>query len=195
MGRQFWRPGNMLYPVPAVLVTSQDAAGRANIMTAAWTGNLSSDPVTVSVSIRPERYSHGLIRETGEFVLNLTTRKLAFATDYCGVRSGRDEDKFCALHLTKSPSGEVSVPSVAESPVSLECRVKDILPMGAHDVFIGEVLAVSVDEAYLDEAGRFDLAKAEPIAYCHGQYFCLGEPLGRFGYSVRKKKRGTDERL
>ncbi len=187
MGRQFWRPGNMLYPVPAVLVTSQDSSGRTNIMTAAWTGNLSSDPVTVSVSVRPERFTYGLIRETGEFVLNLTTKQLAFATDYCGVRSGRDEDKFSSLHLTRSPSKEVKVPGIAESPVCLECRVKDILPMGVHDVFIGEVLAVSVDEAYMDETGKFDLAKAEPIAYCHGQYFCLGEQIGKFGYSVRRK--------
>ena len=187
MGKQLWKAGNMLYPLPAVMVSTGDADGKYNIMTVAWTGTICSDPPMLYISVRKNRYSHQVLTQTGEFFVNLTTESTAFATDYCGVRSGRDEDKFSSLHLTRSPSKEVKVPGIAESPVCLECRVKDILPMGVHDVFIGEVLAVSVDEAYMDETGKFDLAKAEPIAYCHGQYFCLGEQIGKFGYSVRRK--------
>ena len=191
MARQYWRPSNMLYPVPAVMVSCADEEGRSNIMTAAWTGTICSDPVMVSVSIRPERYSHGLISRTGEFVINLTTEALAYAADYCGVRSGRDVDKFEYLHLTKVPSQKVGAPSIGESPVCLECVVTSVEKLGTHDLFIAKVVQVSVDEQYLDEKGRFMLEKAGLIAYVHGTYFSLGEELGTFGFSVRKKKRRT----
>ncbi len=188
MGKLAWKPSNLLAPLPAVLVSSADEEGRANLMTAAWAGTISSDPVMVSVSIRPERYSHDIIERTGEFVLNVTTEKLAFAADFCGVRSGRDMDKFARLGLTPSPSGKVRAPGVAESPVSLECRVTDILRLGAHDMFLGEVLQVDVDEDLMDDKGRLALEKAGLIAYVHGEYYALGERLGTFGWSVKKKK-------
>ena len=178
----------MLYPVPAVLVSCMDEEGRANIMTAAWAGTLCSDPVMVSVAIRPQRYSHDIIARTGEFVISLTTKDLCRAADFCGVRSGRDVDKFDYLHLTRLPSVHVAPPGVAESPVCLECRVTEIRPMGVHDLFIARVEGVSVDDAYLDEKGRLDLERADLIAYSHGEYFLLGRKLGKFGFSVQKKK-------
>lgn len=190
MARQIWKPSNMLYPVPAVMVSCADEEGRPNIMTAAWAGTVCSDPVMVSVSIRPSRFSYGIIRRTGEFVINLTDRKLVRAADFCGVRSGRDVDKFACLHLTPLPSRKVRAPGIAESPVCLECRVKKVLPLGTHDMFLAEVAAVSVDERYLDAGGRLDLRKADLAAYSHGEYFALGDRLGRFGFSVRKKRRG-----
>ena len=146
MAREYWRPANMLYPVPAVMVSCMNEEGKANIMTAAWAGTLCSDPVMVSVAIRPERYSHDIIERTGEFVLNLTTQELAFAADFCGVRSGRDVDKFQHLRLTRLPSKHVRAPGIAESPVSLECRVTEIRRLGVHDLFIAEVAGVSVDD-------------------------------------------------
>lgn len=159
--------------------------GRADVMTAAWTGNLCSDPVVISVSIRPGRYIHELIEESGEFVLNLTTRRMVRAVDYCGVRSGRDEDKFRTSGLTKSPSKYVRAPGIAESPVCLECRVETVLHPGSHDVYVARVLSCDVDARYLDKAGRLDLGKADLIAYSHGEYFALGEKLGKFGFSVK----------
>ncbi|MDY2945034.1 MAG: flavin reductase family protein [Lachnospiraceae bacterium] len=194
MGRQYWKPGNMLNPVPAVLISSMDEDGKTNIMTAAWTGNLCSDPVMVSVSIRPQRYSYGIIKKTGEFVLNLSNRALVRAVDYCGVKSGRDSDKFAELRLTRSPSRFVKAPGIGESPVSLECRVEKILPLGTHDVFIARVLSTDVDEQYLDEKGRFDLDRADLIAYSHGEYYALGEKLGKFGFSVKKPQRSHKAR-
>lgn len=187
MARQYWRPSNMLYPVPAVMISCADEEGRSNIMTAAWAGTICSDPVMVSVSIRPERYSHDVIARTGEFVINLTTEDLTFAADFCGVRSGRDVDKFEYLHLTKVPSQKVKAPSIGESPVCLECRVTRIENLGTHDLFIAEVVQVSVDEQYLDEKGRLLLEEAGLAAYVHGSYFALGDKLGTFGFSVRKK--------
>ena len=153
MARQYWRPSNMLYPVPPVMLSCADEEGRANIMTAAWAGTICSDPVMVSVSIRPERYSHDVIERTGEFVINLTTEKLTRAADYCGVRPCRDVDKFDHLHLTKVPSQKVKAPSIGESPVCLECVVTAVEKLGTHDLFIAKVVAVSVDEQYLDERG------------------------------------------
>ena len=185
--RAYWRPANLLYPVPAVMVTSQDEEGRANIMTAAWAGTVCSDPVMVSVSIRKSRYSHDIIERTGEFVMCLTTERLVRAADWCGVKSGRDVDKFAALRLTKLPSRCVAAPGIAESPVCLECRVRQILPLGSHDMFVGEVLSTDVDPKYLDEKGRLDLERAKLAAYSHGVYYGLGEALGTFGFSVRKK--------
>ena len=189
MAKQIWRPGNMIYPVPAVLVSCAGRDGKPNVMTAAWTGTVCSDPVMCYVSIRPERYSHHLIEETGEFVINLTTEKLAKATDLCGVKSGRDTDKFSLAHLTAQAAATVKAPLVAEAPVHLECRVTDIKKLGSHDMFLAEVSAVQVDEELLDEKGRMDLARAGLLAYAHGEYFRLGGKLGSFGYSVRKKRK------
>ena len=187
MARQNWRASNMLYPVPAVLVGCRDEEGRDNLMTAAWAGTICSDPVMVSVSIRKERYSHDIIENTGEFTISLTTTGLARATDYCGVRSGRDVDKFKEMKLTRLESAQIRAPGVAESPVVLECRVKQIARLGSHDMFVAEVVNVSVDERFLDGKGRLELEKADLIAYSHGEYFALGKKIGRFGYSVRKR--------
>ena len=179
----------MLYPLPAVMVSCAREGEKPNIITAAWVGTICSDPAMVSVSIRPERYSYQIIRETGEFVINLTTRSLARATDWCGVRSGRDHDKFREMGLTAVASERVAAPVVAESPVNIECRVRQILPLGSHDMFLAEVVGVQADEAYIDPAtGRFCLERADQIVYSHGEYFALGEALGHFGWSVRRKK-------
>lgn len=188
MGREEWRPGNMLYPLPAVMVSVADKEGKPNIITVAWAGTVCTNPPMVSISVRPERYSYHCIEETGEFVINLTTKKLTYATDYCGVRSGRDVDKFKEMHLTALPAKEVGAPLIGESPVCLECKVKQTLPLGSHTMFIAEVVSVSVDQAYMDENSRFHLDWADPIVYSHGIYYELGEALGKFGYSVAKKK-------
>lgn len=187
MGKQNWKPGNMLYPVPAVLVTVADAKGRPNIFTVAWAGTVCSDPPMVSISVRPERYSHQMIEETGEFVLNLTTRGLVFATDYCGVKSGRDTDKIKDMNLTLLPGDKVKAPLLKESPVNIECRVTQTLRLGTHDMYLAEVAAVHADEAYMDGQQRFSMEQAELIAYSHGGYYALGEKLGTFGYSVKKR--------
>ena len=188
----------MLYPVPAVLVGCRDENGKDNLMTAAWAGTICSDPVMVSVSIRKERYSHDIIEQTGEFTLSLTTNALAYATDYCGVRSGRDRDKFSDMKLTPLESSKISAPGVAESPVVLECRVSQILRLGSHDMFIAEVVNVSVDESYLSPGGKLELERADLIAYSHGEYYGLGKLAGTFGYSVRKTAKipaGTSQSL
>jgi flavin reductase (DIM6/NTAB) family NADH-FMN oxidoreductase RutF len=184
----------MLYPLPAVLVSVADGSGAQNIFTVAWTGTICSDPPMVSVSVRPERYSYHMIEETGEFVINLTTEKLAYATDYCGVKSGRDVDKWKEMKLTKIPGEHVKAPMIGESPVNLECRVTQKLELGSHHMFIAEVLAVHVDEKYLDKDGRFRLDEADPLVYSHGRYFGVGKELGTFGYSVRKKAEKTTKR-
>ena len=187
MGKQLCKPGNMLYPLPVVLVSAASASGEKNVFTVAWTGTICSDPAMVSISVRPQRYSYQMIRETGEFVINLTTEKLAFATDYCGVKSGRDIDKWKEMHLTPVPAQTVGAPLIAESPVNIECKVTSVQELGSHDMFLANVTAVHADEAYLDENGKFDLAKADPIVYSHGTYYTIGKQLGTFGYSVRKK--------
>lgn len=187
MSKQIWKPGNMLYPLPVVLVSVAGAAGERNLFTVAWTGTVCSDPPMVSISVRKQRHSHGMIGETGEFVINLTTEKLAFATDYCGVKSGRDVDKWKEMKLTPVPAPHVKAPLLEESPVNLECKVTEVRELGSHDMFLAEVVCVHADEAYMDEKGRFDLAKADPIVYSHGTYYTMGRPLGTFGYSVRKK--------
>lgn len=188
MGKQVWKPGNMLYPLPAVMVSCQRKDEKPNIITVAWAGTVCSDPAMVSVSIRPERYSYDIIRETGEFIINLTTRRLAAAADYCGVRSGRDVDKFEEMHLTPVPSQKIAAPGILESPVNIECKVKQILQLGSHDMFLAEVVGVNVTEECLDEKGRLLLNETGLVAYSHGRYFSLGECVGTFGYSVRKKK-------
>ena len=191
MGKINFKPGNMLYPLPVVMVSSADKDGNPNIITIAWTGTICSDPAMVSISVRKERYSHKLISESGEFVINLTTEDLAFATDYCGVKSGRDVDKFKEMNLTPLKADIVSAPLIAKSPVNLECKVTEVKELGTHDMFLAEVVAVHVDDAYMNENNKFELGKAEPIAYSHGEYYQLGELLGTFGYSVKKKKHET----
>ena len=187
MAKETWKPGNMLYPVPAVMVSCQRPTEKPNIITVAWAGTVCTNPPMLSISVRPERYSHGIIAETGEFVVNLVTKDLVCATDYCGVKSGRDVDKFDAMHLTPLNLPQVSAPGIAESPVNIACKVSQILHLGSHDMFIAEVVAVNVDESLLDKKGTLHLEKAELVSYSHGQYYALGEHLGRFGYSVKKK--------
>lgn len=189
MAKQNWRPGNQLYPLPVVMVSCGDTPDNYNIITVAWAGTICSDPAMVSISIRPERHSYEIIKRTGEFVINLTTEELAFATDWCGVKSGKETNKWEAMHLTPIPCKEVLVPAIAQSPISIECKVKQIIPLGTHDMFIAEVVNVIADEKYLDNTDRFDLAKAKPICYSHGKYYAVGKELGRFGFSVMKKKK------
>lgn len=190
MKKQHWRAGNMLYPLPAVMVSCGREGEKPNIITLAWVGTVCSDPAMVSISVRPERYSYDIIRETGEFVINLTTKKLAYATDYCGVKSGRDVDKFAQLHLTPGKAQRLkTAPTILESPVNIECRVTEVKELGSHHMFLAEVLGVTVDEEYLDEKGKFELNQTGLLAYSHGEYFTLGEKCGSFGYSVRKKRK------
>ena len=177
----------MLYPLPVVMVSVADRDGRPNIITVAWAGTVCTNPPMLSISVRPERYSYPILKETGEFVVNLTTRELAFATDYCGVKSGRDVDKFKELGLTPLKAEHVGAPLIAESPVNIECKVREVLPLGSHHMFLADVVAVHADEKYMDEKHKFHLEKAEPIVYSHGAYLVCGEQLGTFGYSVRKK--------
>lgn len=184
--KQVWRAGTMLNPVPAVLVSCGNA-DRNNLFTVAWTGTICSDPAMLSISVRPCRYSYGLIKESMEFTVNLTTADMARATDYCGVRSGRDQDKWAACSLTRAPGVAVACPCVAESPVSIECRVRDIMHLGTHDLFIAEVLDVLADDAYIDPAtGALDMGRLEMLVYCHGKYYAMGRNIGFFGFSVKK---------
>lgn len=187
MSKELWKPGNMLYPLPVVMVSVADRDGRPNIITVAWAGTVCTNPPMLSISVRPERYSYPILKETGEFVVNLTTRELAFATDYCGVKSGRDVDKFKELGLAPLKAEHVGAPLIAESPVNIECKVREVLPLGSHHMFLADVVAVHADEKYMDEKHKFHLEKAEPIVYSHGAYLVCGEQLGTFGYSVRKK--------
>ncbi len=188
MGKQSWKPGNMLYPVPAVLVSCRDKEGNDNVLTVAWAGTICSDPAMVSISVRKERHSYPMIKESGVFVINLTTKELVQATDYCGVRSGKAEDKFTAMHLTKGEAEKINAPIIMESPVNIECKVKQVLELGSHDMFIAEVVNVQVSDEYMDEKGAFHINDANLLAYSHGRYYALGEHLGSFGYSVRKAK-------
>lgn len=185
--KQTWKAGNMLYPLPTVMISSADGAGRSNIFTAAWAGTVCTNPAMVSISIRPERYSYDLIRESGEFVINLTTVELTRAMDYCGVRSGRDVDKWKECGLTPMACEHVQAPQIAESPVSIECQVQQVLELGSHHMFVAKVMGVNVDENLLNEKGSLDLKKADLVVYSHGLYQSLGEVIGTFGYSVRKQ--------
>lgn len=194
MSKQSWKPGNMLYPLPVVMVSAADKESRDDIITVAWAGTVCTNPPMVSISIRPERYSYHMIRETGEFVINLTTEELAFATDYCGVKSGRDVDKFKETGLTREKAEKVKAPMIAEAPVSIECKVKEIRELGSHHMFIAQVAAVHADEKYMDEKNRFDLNRARPIVYSHGEYLGTGKKLGTFGYSVKKAKKQAKKR-
>ena len=189
MGKLDFKPGNMLYPLPAVMVSVRDKEGNDNIITVAWTGTVCTNPPMLYISVRPERHSYKALHETGEFVVNLTTEKLARVTDLCGVKSGRNVDKWKETGLTQEPGEIVKAPLIRECPVNLECRVRQEMELGSHSLFIAEVVSVHVDDAYMDEKGTFHLEKAAPIVYSHGTYFGLGESLGTFGYSVRKKKK------
>ena len=188
MAKVDFKPGNMLYPLPVVLVSVADGKGNDNILTIAWTGTICSDPAMVSISVRKERYSYPMIKETGEFVINLTTEDLAFATDYAGVTSGRDVDKWAKLGLTRVPSDKVAAPYIAESPVAIECKVTEVKELGTHDMFRHEIVALHVDGKYMDEKGAFHQERAKPLVYSHGKYFAIGKELGKFGYSIKKEK-------
>lgn len=188
MGKQIWKPGNMVYPLPAVMVSTADTKGNDNIITVAWTGTVCTNPAMLYISVRPERYSYHMLRESGEFVVNLTTEKLAKATDWCGVRSGRDYDKWKEMHLTRGEAKKLQyAPIIQESPVNIECKVTEVHELGSHHMFLARVEAVQVDEAYMSGSGKFELNKTGLLAYSHGEYFTLGKELGTFGYSVRKQ--------
>lgn len=194
MPKEIWKPGNMLYPVPPVLVTCHNKKGESNMLTVAWAGTICSTPAMLSISVRKERYSHAMLMETGEFVVNLPTEDLVWETDEAGVRSGRDLNKWESLHLHQEEGKILSVPMILECPVNMECKVKQVLELGSHDLFLAEIVAVHVDSVLLDEKKRLQLEKAKLLAYSHGQYFGLGNVLGSFGFSVRKeaKKKSSE---
>ncbi len=187
MGKVMWKPGTFEYPIPAAMVTCGDME-KSNILTIAWTGILNSDPAMVYISVRPTRYSYNIIKESKEFVINLTTEDLAYKTDWCGVKTGEKVDKFKEMKLTKQKANVVRCPLIKESPVSIECKVKDIVDLGSHHMFVAEVLCIDADEKYIDEKGAFDISKCKLIAYANGGYYALGKKIGTFGYSVKKKK-------
>ena len=189
MSKEFWKAGNMLYPLPVVMISCKRENEKPNIITVAWTGTVCTNPAMVYISVRKERYSYDIIKESEEFVINLGTKELAKAVDYCGVRSGRDIDKFEEMKLTPIEGNYVDAPLIKESPVNIECKLKQIIPLGSHDMFLAEVLGVHVDTEYLNEKGKFELSKSNPIVYSHGEYYGLGDLLGTFGYSVRKNKK------
>ena len=195
MGKVSFKPGNMLYPLPAVMVSASDKKGNDNIVTIAWTGTLCTDPPMAYICVKPGRHSYSMIMETGEFVINLTTEKLASATDYCGVKSGRDVDKFKEMHLTKEKAQKVKAPLIAECPVNIECKVKETKVLGSHTMFIADVVAVNVDDKYMDKTGKFNLNSSDLLVYSHGEYFGLGEKIGKFGYSVDKKLISKNEKF
>ena len=188
MAKVEWKAGTFIYPIPAVMVTS-GTMEKSNIMTVAWTGILNTNPAICYISVRPERYSYNLIKNSGEFVINLTNKKLAFATDWCGVKSGKYYDKFKEMNLTKEKAKHVKCPLIKESPVSVECKVKEIRELGSHHLFIAEVLSIDADDKYINEKGAFDISKCDLIAYANGGYYSLDKKIGKFGFSVEKKKR------
>lgn len=187
MSKVEWKPGTFIYPIPAVMVSCGDME-KSNIVTVAWTGILNTNPAMCYISVRPERYSYNLIKESGEFVINLTTEELVFATDWCGVRSGLKFDKFKEMNLGKEKANHVKCPLIKESPVSVECRVKEIKELGTHHMFLAEILCINADEKYIGENGAFDISKCDLIAYCNGGYYSLDKKIGKFGFSVEKKK-------
>lgn len=190
MSKVTWKPGTFIYPIPAVMV-SCGTMEKSNIITVAWTGILNTDPATVYISVRPSRYSYKLIKESGEFVINLTTKSLAKATDWCGVKTGAKVDKFKSMNLHKEKAKFVKCPMIKESPVSVECKVREIKELGTHDMFIADVLAINADEKYIDEKGAFDISKCDLIAYSNGGYYTLGKKIGKFGFSVQKRKKNS----
>lgn len=188
MSKVTWKPGTFLYPLPAVMVSCGDME-KSNIITVAWTGIINTDPAMVYISVRPSRHSYNMIKESGEFVINLTTKDLAYATDWCGVKTGEKVDKFKEMKLTKEKAKFVKCPMIKESPVSVECRVKEIRELGSHHMFVAEVLAINADEKYIDEKGAFDISKCDLMAYSNGNYYSLGKKIGKFGFSVQKSKK------
>ena len=193
MAKTIWKPGTFIYPIPAVMVSCGDME-KSNIITVAWTGILNTNPAMCYISVRPERYSYNIIKKTGEFVINLTTKDLAYATDWCGVKSGKNFDKFKEMKLTKEKADFVKVPMIAESPVSIECKVRQVLELGSHHMFLADVLAVHADPQYMDEKKKFHLNDAKPLVYSHGEYLGIGKKLGTFGYSVKKKKKKSGKK-
>ena len=190
MSKVTWKPGTFLYTLPAVMVSCGDME-KANIITVAWTGIINTDPAMVYISVRPSRYSYNLIKEKGEFIINLTTKDLAYATDWCGVKTGAKIDKYKEMKLTKEKAKFVNCPMIKESPVSVECKVKEVRELGSHHMFVAEVLAINADEKYIDDKGAFDISKCDLIAYSNGNYYSLGKKIGRFGFSVQKNKKKT----
>jgi flavin reductase (DIM6/NTAB) family NADH-FMN oxidoreductase RutF len=194
MGKQNWKPGNMVYPLPAALISCGSTPEEYNVMTVSWLGTICSDPPMVYISVRPGRNSYGIIKKNGEFVINLTTVEMAEVTDWCGVKSGRELDKFKESGLTPIPAKVVNCPVVAESPVSIECKVKEVRPLGTHDMFIADVVNIMADDQYIDpKTGAFDLASSGLLVYSHGNYYAMGKKIGKFGWSVMKEK--TKKRL
>lgn len=190
MAKEIWKAGNMLYPLPAVMVSTADKSGNANIITVAWTGTVCTNPAMLYISVRPERYSYHMLRESEEFVVNLTTEALAYATDWCGVKSGRDVDKWKEMHLTPIKAEHLAyAPMIEECPVNIECKVTEVKELGSHHMFLAEVLAVHVDDRFMKENGKFELNDTGLLAYSHGTYLGLGKKIGTFGYSVKKKKK------
>ena len=195
MSKQSWKPGTLIYPLPAVLVTCGTTPEEYNMLTIAWTGTICTDPPMCYISVRKERHSYDIIRRTGEFVINLTTEQIACATDWCGVKSGREVNKWEAMGLTPMTNDHVAAPLVGESPLSICCKVRQVVELGSHDMFIADVVGIEADERFIDpESGKFSLDKARPIVYSHGEYFSLGKMLGHFGWSVRKKPRKSKKR-
>ena len=188
MGKVMWKPGTFVYPIPAVMV-SCGTMEKSNIITVAWTGIINTNPAMVYISVRPTRYSYNLIKDQGEFVINLTTKSLTRATDWCGVKSGANVDKFKEMKLHKEKASIVKCPMIQESPVSVECKVKEIKELGSHTMFMAEVVAINVDEKYIDNKGAFDITKCDLMAYANGNYLAMGKKLGKFGFSVKKKKK------
>jgi len=184
-----WKPGTLIYPVPAVMVSCGSTPDEYNIITVSWTGTLCTDPAMCYISVRPGRHSYDIIKKNMEFVINLTNKELAFAADWCGVRSGKEVDKFAEMKLTPGKASIVSAPIIEEAPLSIECKVKEIVALGTHDMFVAEVVNVRADEKFIDpETGAFDMEKAELLAYAHGKYYELGQMVGKFGWSVKKEK-------
>jgi flavin reductase (DIM6/NTAB) family NADH-FMN oxidoreductase RutF len=195
MGKVIWKPGTMIYPLPAIMVSCGSVPEEYNIITISWTGTICTDPAMCYISVRPGRHSYNIIKNNGEYVINLTTKSLAFAADWCGVRSGSKYNKFGEMGLTAVPASVVKAPMIKESPVNIECIVKEIVELGSHHMFISEVVAVQADEKYIDkESGLFRLDNAVPLCYSHGKYYETGKFIGKFGFSVEKKKKRTDSR-
>ena len=189
MKKRNWKPGTLIYPLPAVIVSCGHHAEEHNLITIAWTGTVNSNPPMCYISVRKERHSYDIIKRTGDFVINLTTENLVKQTDWCGVRSGRDYQKFDEMKLTAAPSVKVGAPIIAESPLNIECIVKDVIPLGSHDMFLAEVVNIQASEAFFDDKDAFRLDNAKLIAYSHGQYYALGKKLGKFGFSVEGKRK------
>ena len=187
MGKVMWKAGTFEYPIPAAMVSVGDM-NNSNIITVAWTGIINTNPAMCYISVRPNRYSYNIIKNTKEFVINLTTEELTYKTDWCGVKSGEKVDKFKEMNLTKEKANFVKCPLIKESPVSLECKVKQEIDLGSHTMFMAEILCINADEKYIDKNGAFDISKCKLIAYVNGGYYALGKRIGKFGYSVRKKK-------